>query len=328
MLRNWRGDGDPRSLTQAAIFPGQGSQAIGMGKALADRYAAARDVFERVDAALGQHLSRLMFEGSDVELTKTANAQPALMAVSLAVVRVLEAEAGWSLARDAALIAGHSLGEYAALAAAGALTLEDAARLLRLRGNAMQDAVPAGEGAMAALLGVERDAAQSIVDEAAGDEVCDVANDNGGGQIVVSGTAGAVERAVVIAKSRGVKRAVMLQVSAPFHCRLMAPAAEAMRDALGRATIREPSVPVVANVLVRPIRDPDEIRKALVAQVCGTVRWRETLAFMAESGVTTFLELGAGKVLSGLVKRVVPSAIAISIALPEDVVAFQARAAQ
>ncbi len=310
-------------MTQAVVFPGQGSQSVGMGKALADRFPQAREVFARVDSALSQSLSRLMFDGPEAELTRTANAQPALMAVSLAVLRVLEAETGFVL-RSMTFLAGHSLGEYSALAAAGSFDLETAARLLRLRGEAMQQAVPAGVGAMAALLGVEGDMARSIVEEAAQDDVCDIANDNGGGQIVVSGTQAAVERAVAIAKGRGVKRAVMLQVSAPFHCRLMQPAAVAMEEALAAADLREPSVPVVANMLAHPITTPREIRAALVAQVCGTVRWRESVRFMADAGVSEFLELGSGKVLSGLAKRIAPEAAARSIGTPEDIAAFSA----
>jgi [acyl-carrier-protein] S-malonyltransferase len=309
-------------MTVAVVFPGQGSQSVGMGKALADRYGPAREVFAEVDAALSQPLSRLMFEGPDAELTMTANAQPALMAVSLAVLRVLEREAGFDLGSTATFVAGHSLGEYSALAAAGALTIPDTARLLRLRGEAMQKAVPAGEGAMAALLGVEGEQARAIAGAAAEGDICDVANDNGGGQVVVSGTVAAVNRAMAIAKGQGVKRAVLLPVSAPFHCRLMAPAAEAMREALAAAAIAAPAVPVVANVLARPVTTPTEIRDALVAQVCGTVRWRESVRFMADAGVTRFVELGAGKVLAGLIKRIAPGAATSSIGAPEDVAAF------
>lgn len=306
-------------MTTAVVFPGQGSQAVGMGKALAERFSQAQEVFARVDDALDQSLSQIMFEGPDAELTSTANAQPALMAVSLAVLRVLEAEAGFVLKRDAAYVAGHSLGEYSALAAAGALTIEDTARLLRLRGEAMQQAVPKGRGAMAALLGVESEQARTIIAEAAEGDVCDIANDNGGGQIVVSGSAEAIERAMSIAKRMGVKRAVLLPVSAPFHCRLMTPAAEAMRDALAAAVIEAPAVPVVTNTLARPIFEPAEIRETLVAQVCGTVRWRESVRFMADAGATRFLELGSGKVLSGLIKRIAPEASAQSVGTPDDV---------
>ena len=314
--------GGAQRMTTAVVFPGQGSQAVGMGKALAERFAVARAVFDEVDAALSQRLSGLMFDGPETELTSTANAQPALMAVSMAVLRVLEAEAGFRLERDAAFVAGHSLGEYSALAAAGALSLSETARLLRLRGEAMQKAVPAGQGAMAALLGLEGEQARAIVADAAEGEVCDVANDNGGGQIVVSGAVAAVNRAIALAKAQGVKRAVLLPVSAPFHCRLMAPAAEAMRVALAEATINAPSIPVVANMLARPITAPGDIREALVAQVCGTVRWRESVRFMAEAGVTRFLELGAGKVLAGLGKRIAPETTAVSIGTPDDVAGF------
>src|SRR3954464_7504320 len=257
-------------MMRAFIFPGQGSQAVGMGKALAENFPQARAVFEEVDDALSQKLSRVMWEGPADELTLTANAQPALMAVSLAAVRVLEAEAGLDLHRDAAFVAGHSLGEYSALAAAGSLSVSDTARLLRIRGNAMQNATPVGVGAMAALLGLDEAAAAEVAREAAQGEICDVANDNGGSQVVVSGHKSAVERAVALAPAKGAKRAVMLTVSAPFHCALMAPAADAMRQALREVTIRSPAVPVIANVEARPVTSPDEIREALVRQVTGT----------------------------------------------------------
>lgn len=309
-------------MTTAFIFPGQGSQAVGMGKALAETFPAAARVFAEVDEALGQPLSRLMFEGPEAELTLTANAQPALMAVSLAALRVLQAEAGLDLRTDAAFVAGHSLGEYAALAAAGSLSVPEAARLLRIRGDAMQAAVPVGQGAMAALIGVEPEAAAAIAAEAAAGEVCDVANDNGGGQVVLSGTASAVDRAVAIAKGRGVKRAVLLQVSAPFHCALMRPAADTMAEALDASTIADPVLPVVANVLARPVETAGEIVGCLVGQVCGTVRWRETVAFMAGAGVTRFVEVGAGKVLSGLVKRIAPEAATEVVGTPDDVARF------
>ena len=309
-------------MTTAFIFPGQGSQAVGMGKALADTFPAAARVFAEVDEALGQPLSRLMFEGPEAELTLTANAQPALMAVSLAALRVLEAEAGLNLTAGAAFVAGHSLGEYAALAAAGALSVPEAARLLRIRGDAMQAAVPVGQGAMAALIGVEPEAAAVIAAEAAAGEVCDVANDNGGGQVVLSGTAAAVDRAIAIAKGRGVKRAVLLQVSAPFHCALMRPAADAMAEALAGADIADPALPVVANILARPVETAGEIVGCLVGQVCGTVRWRESVAFMAGAGVTRFVEVGAGKVLSGLVRRIAPEAATESVGAPDDVARF------
>lgn len=309
-------------MTRAFIFPGQGSQAVGMGKALAENFPQARAVFEEVDDALSQKLSRVMWEGPADELTLTANAQPALMAVSLAAVRVLEAEAGLDLHRDAAFVAGHSLGEYSALAAAGSLKLADTARLLRIRGDAMQSAVPVGQGAMAALLGLDAEAAGEMAREAADGEVCNVANDNGAGQVVVSGHKTAVERAVSIAQARGAKRAVMLAVSAPFHCALMAPAADAMREALGQVGVAAPVAPVVANVEALPVTEPDAIRDALVRQVTGTVRWRESVAFMASEGVDAFYELGAGKVLTGLVKRIAAGASGTAIGVPEDVKAF------
>ena len=310
-------------MSSAFVFPGQGSQAVGMGKALADAFAPARAVFEEVDAALGEKLTRTMWEGPAEALTLTENAQPALMAVSLAAMRVLEAHAGVDLARDARFVAGHSLGEYSALAAAGALTIADTARLLRLRGRAMQKAVPVGTGAMAALLGLEFDQAAAVAAEAAQGQVCEAANDNGGGQVVVSGDKAAVERAVEIAKEKGARRAMMLPVSAPFHCTLMQPAADAMAAALASVTVKPPLVPVVANALVRPIREPADIVRALVAQVTGTVRWRESIAFMAAAGVTTFYEVGAGKVLSGLIRRIADSARGVSIGTPDDVAIFR-----
>jgi [acyl-carrier-protein] S-malonyltransferase len=296
-----------------------------MGKALADNFPEARAVFEEVDAALAHSLSRVIFEGPEAELTLTANAQPALMAVSLAAVRVLENEAGLDLSRDAKFVAGHSLGEYSALCAAGALSLADTARLLRLRGSAMQDAVPVGAGAMAALLGVELDAAREIAAAAgATGAVCQVANDNGGGQVVLSGARAAVEKAMEIARERGVKRAVLLPVSAPFHCALMQPAAEAMKDALAGAAIARPRAPVVANVTAAPASEPEEIRRLLVEQVTGAVRWRESVAFMAGAGVTKFVECGAGKVLAGLLKRIVPGVSGISVGAPGDLDAYRA----
>lgn len=313
-------------MTRALLFPGQGSQAVGMGKALADAFPQARAVFDEVDAALSQNLSRLMFEGPVEELTLTANAQPALMAASLAVVRVLEAERGLDIARDVAFLAGHSLGEYSALAAAGTFSIGDAARLLRIRGEAMQRAVAPGEGAMAALIGAEVEVAAAIAGEAAEGAVLDVANDNGAGQVVVSGERAAVERAVGLAQTRGIKRAVMLNVSAPFHCRLMAPAADAMRDALQSVAMTAPRVPVYANVLAAPISDPTAIREALVEQVTGTVRWRESVAAMAAAGVDTFYEVGSGKVLSGLVKRIAAGAACTPVGTPDDVAAFPALA--
>lgn len=311
-------------MSRALVFPGQGSQAVGMGRDLAAVHPQARAVFDEVDDALSQRLSALMFEGPLERLTLTANAQPALMACSLAALRVLEAEAGLDVARDVAFVAGHSLGEYSALAATGALTIADTARCLRIRGDAMQAAVAVGDGAMAALIGVEPDDARAIAAEAAQGEVCDVANDNGGGQVVVSGHKAAVERAVALAQARGVKRAVMLPVSAPFHCALMAPAAEAMRAALAEVKVEPPRAPVVANVTAAPVSDPDAIRRALVDQVTGTVRWRESVAFMGAEGVDAFVEVGAGKVLSGLVRRIVPGAKAQAVGTPEDVGAFKA----
>jgi [acyl-carrier-protein] S-malonyltransferase len=311
-------------MSAAFVFPGQGSQAVGMGKALAATFACARAVFEEVDAALADKLSAVMWEGPAETLTLTENAQPALVAVSFAVMRVLESEAGVNLARDAQFVAGHSVGEYSALAAAGALTLADAVRLVRIRGRAMQQAVPVGVGAMAALIGVEFELAAAIAAEAAQGEIVQAANDNGGGQVVVSGHKAAVERAVEIAKAKGVRRAMLLPVSAPFHSALMAPAAEVMRDALAKVTIRPPAVPVVANVLARPTQDPTEIMRGLVEQVTGTVRWRESMLFMTQAGVTTFFEVGSGKVLSGLVKRIAESATGVSIGTPEDIAKYKA----
>jgi [acyl-carrier-protein] S-malonyltransferase len=308
----------------AFIFPGQGSQAVGMGKAIADSFPAARNVFDAVDEALDERLTAIMWDGPADRLTLTENAQPALMAVSLAAMRVLETEAGVDLKRDAAFVAGHSLGEYSALAAAGALSISDTARLLRIRGRAMQAAVPVGAGAMAALLGLEFDAASAVAAEAARGQVCQAANDNGGGQVVVSGDKAAVERAVEIAKAKGARRAMLLPVSAPFHCALMQPAADAMAQALSKVTINPPAVPLVANVLARAVSDPAEIVRSLVAQVTGTVRWRESVAFMAGAGVDSFYEVGAGKVLSGLIKRIADGATGTPIGTPEDVAAFKA----
>ena len=310
-------------MSLAFIFPGQGSQAVGMGKALADAFPAARAVFEEVDAALNETLTKVIWEGPAETLTLTENAQPALMAVSLAVMRVLETEAGVDLARDAQFVAGHSLGEYSALAAAGALSIGDTARLLRIRGRAMQKAVPVGTGAMAALLGLDFEQAATVAGEAARDQICQAANDNGGGQVVVSGDKAAVERAVEIAKGRGARRAMMLPVSAPFHCALMQPAADVMAAALAAVTVKSPAVPVVANVLAKPVRDPADIVAALIAQVTGTVRWRESIVFMANAGVTRLYEVGAGKVLSGLVKRIAEGASGVSIGTPDDVAAFK-----
>jgi [acyl-carrier-protein] S-malonyltransferase len=310
-------------MTAAFVFPGQGSQAVGMGRALAETFPAARQVFEEVDDALGERLSAIIWEGPSERLTLTENAQPALMAVSLAAMRVLESEAGVDLKRDAAYVAGHSLGEYSALAAVGTFSIADTARLLRIRGRAMQKAVPVGAGAMAALLGLEFEAAQAVAAEGAQGAVCQAANDNGAGQVVVSGDKAAVERAVELAKAAGAKRAMLLPVSAPFHCALMAPAAEAMAQALAAVTMRPPAVPLVANVLATAITDPAEIKRSLVAQVTGTVRWREGVAYMAANGVTAFYEVGAGKVLSGLVKRIADGASGTAIGTPDDVAAFK-----
>ena len=311
-------------MAAALLFPGQGSQALGMGKALGDAFAPARAVFEEVDAALGEKLSAIMWQGPADKLTLTENAQPALMAVSLATIRVLEAEAGMDIARDAKFVAGHSLGEYSALAAAGSLSISDAARLLRLRGSAMQKAVAVGEGAMAALIGLSLDDAAAAAAEAAQGAVCQVANDNGAGQVVVSGSRAAIDRAIEIAKNKGAKRAMLLPVSAPFHCALMQPAADVMAKALSQVEVKAPRVSVVANVLARPVTDPAEIVRSLVAQVTGTVRWRECVSYMAQNGVTNFYEIGAGKVLTGLAKRIVEGTSAMAIGAPEDIVAFKA----
>ena len=311
-------------MAVAFVFPGQGSQAVGMGKTLAANFAAAQQVFEEVDIALGSRLSNIIFEGPADALTLTENAQPALMAVSLAVLRVLEGEAGLVVARDAQFVAGHSLGEYSALAAAGAFTVADAARLLRTRGQAMQKAVPVGMGAMAALIGLEFEAASAVAAEAAQGEVCQAANDNGAGQVVVSGNKAAVERAVEIARAKGAKRAMLLPVSAPFHCALMQPAADVMAEALARVSVRPPTVPLVANVLAKPTEDPAEIVRSLIAQVTGTVRWRESVVYMAGAGVTKFYEVGAGKVLSGLIRRLAEGAVVTAIGSPEDVAAVTA----
>ncbi len=315
-------------MSIALVFPGQGSQTVGMGKALADAYPASARVFEEVDAALGEKLSKLIFEGPEAELTLTANAQPALMATSLAALAALEAEAGLDVAK-AAFVAGHSLGEYSALCAAGSLTLADTARLLRLRGSAMQQAVPAGEGAMAAILGLDFEKVSGIALAAARDlyltgAICEAANDNGGGQVVISGTRAAVERAMELAKAAGAKRALPLAVSAPFHCTLMTPAAEAMAQALADIQILAPKVPLVAIVSAAALTDPAAIRESLIKQVTGAVRWRESVAYMASHGVTRFVEIGAGKVLAGLVKRIADGASAISVGTPADVEAFKA----
>jgi [acyl-carrier-protein] S-malonyltransferase len=311
-------------MSVAFVFPGQGSQAVGMGKALADSFPAAQAVFQEVDDALGARLSAIMWDGPAEALTLTENTQPALMAVSLATLRVLETEAGVDIARDAAFVAGHSLGEYSALAAAGSLSVADTARLVRIRGRAMQKAVPVGVGAMAALIGLEFEQAVAVAAEAAQGQVCQAANDNGGGQVVVSGDKAAVERAVEIAKGKGCKRAMLLPVSAPFHCTLMQPAADVMTEALAAVMVKPPAVPLVANVLAAPISEPNEIVRRLIEQVTGTVRWRESIAYMAGQGVTTFYEVGAGKVLSGLVKRIADGAAGVAIGNPADIAAYKA----
>jgi [acyl-carrier-protein] S-malonyltransferase len=312
-------------MKRAFVFPGQGSQFPGMGKALAEASPAARYLFEEVDDALSQRLSRLMFEGPESDLMLTENAQPALLANSLAVLRVLEAEAGFDLARYAAYVAGHSLGEYSALAAAGALPVADAARLVKRRGQAMQKAVPVGEGAMAALLGIDMDGAEAVARDAAGDEICAVANDNCPGQIVISGHAGAVERAVALAAERGARRSMMLSVSAPFHSPLMAPAAELVEEALAELDLQPPSVPLVANVTAAPTADPAEIRELLVAQTTQMVRWRETVLLFRAHEVEELVEIGAGRVLSGLAKRIDRELATASVGAPSDLDDFVKR---
>ena len=306
---------------RAFIFPGQGSQAVGMGKALAEASAAAREVFQEVDEALGQSLFKLMSEGPEDQLVLTANAQPAIMANAIAVLRVLEKESGVRLADKADFVAGHSLGEYTALCAAGALDLATTARLLRIRGDAMQAAVPVGQGAMAALLGADLVKAQAIADAAAEGEVCTVANDNDPTQVVISGARAAIERAVEIAKDHGAKRALLLPVSAPFHCPMMQPAADAMEKALADVAIRAPLVPVYANVTAAPVSDPATIRTLLIEQVTGMVRWRESVSVMFDAGVTDFVELG-GKVLGGMVKRIAPEAAVTSVVTMDDIEAL------
>ncbi|MCH7542125.1 MAG: ACP S-malonyltransferase [Proteobacteria bacterium] len=311
-------------MDQAFVFPGQGSQALGMGRELAEAFAAAREVFEEVDEALGQNLSQLMFEGPEEDLILTENAQPALMAVGHAVWRVLEREGGLDMAVACRFVAGHSLGEYAALASAGSIGLADTARLVKTRGRAMQEAVPVGEGAMAALIGVDRATADDIAQEAAGDEVCVVANDNAPDQIVVSGSRAAVERAADIAVERGAKRAIMLPVSAPFHCPLMKPAAEVMAEALAETEIRPPAVPLISNVSARPVTEPESIRADLVAQVTDVVRWRECVLYLKQEEVERVVELGAGRVLTGLTRRIDRELEAVSIQGPADIESFLA----
>ncbi len=308
-------------MTRAFVFPGQGAQSIGMGRALAEAYPAARAVFDEVDEALDEKLSTLIWEGTAEELTLTANAQPALMATSMAAMRALEAEG--VTVTDAAFVAGHSLGEYSALAAARSLSIADTARLLRIRGRAMQQAVPVGEGAMAAILGLDFAAVTAVAGDAAEGQVCQAANDNDPAQVVVSGHRAAVERAVDLAKARGAKRAVMLPVSAPFHCALMRPAAEAMQAALSEVAIAAPSVPLVANVRAEAVSDPETIRKLLVEQVTGAVRWRESVEWMTSQGVDAFWEIGAGKALTGMIRRIARSAGTRSIGMPEDIAALK-----
>lgn len=316
-------------MTRAFIFPGQGSQAVGMGKALAEAFVPARETFEEVDEALNQRLSRLMWEGPEAELLLTENAQPAIMAASLAIVRVLEREAALDLARHARLVAGHSLGEYSALCAAGAFTLSDTARLLKTRGRAMQEAVPVGEGAMSALLGADLELAEAAAKEAVdaappteAHSVCVVANDNAPGQIVISGTKAAVERAGEIAKAKGAKRAMALAVSAPFHCPLMQPAADRMREALAAVAIRPPKAPLVANVTATEVTEPETIRRLLIEQITGRVRWRESVLAFRHLGADTTVEAGGNKVLTGMVKRIDRDLATVTLDTPADVEAF------
>ncbi|MEE9317170.1 MAG: ACP S-malonyltransferase [Rhodospirillales bacterium] len=309
-------------MSRAFVFPGQASQAVGMGREVSKAFPAAREVFQEIDEALKQNLSKLMFEGPDDELLLTENAQPAIMAVSLAVLRVLATEGGLDISQSAAFIAGHSLGEYSALAAVGCLTVADTAGLLKTRGRAMQDAVPLGQGAMAALMGLELEDVQAVADEAADGEICTVGNDNAPGQVVVSGSVAAVERAMEIAKTRGAKRAIMLPVSAPFHCSLMAPAADVMAKALAEVPMNPPPLPLVANVTAGPVTDPKDIRRLLVEQVTGMVRWRECVLYLKGQGVDTLIEVGAGKVLAGLAKRIDGDLAATSVGTPETIDEF------
>jgi [acyl-carrier-protein] S-malonyltransferase len=309
-------------MSRAFVFPGQGSQAVGMGSDLAQAFATARDVFQEVDEALKQNLSKLMREGPESDLVLTENAQPALMAVSMAIARILEKDGGKPLTALASHVAGHSLGEYSALAAAGALQLADAARLLKLRGQSMQKAVPVGVGAMAALLGIELEAAQEACQEAALGEVVAVANDNGGGQVVVSGHKAAVERTIEVAKTKGAKRGMLLPVSAPFHCSLMQPAADAMKAALETVPLATPRMPLVANVLASEVTEPTAIKQRLVEQVTGLVRWRESVQYMKSQDVEMLVECGSGKVLSGLVRRIDKDMTGLALNTPADIEAF------
>tara|TARA_B100000315_G_scaffold257793_2_gene307832 strand:+ start:753 stop:1694 length:942 start_codon:yes stop_codon:yes gene_type:complete len=309
-------------MTRAFVFPGQGSQAVGMGQELASAFPVAKQLFEEVDEALGEPLTKLMFEGPEEELTLTANAQPALMAVSLAIMRILEADGGLAIGDTAKFVAGHSLGEYSALTAAKAFGVADAARILKIRGTAMQEAVPVGEGTMAALMGVEMDVAEEIAAAAAQGEICTAANDNAPGQIVLSGATAAIERALEIAAEKGAKRSILLPVSAPFHCAMMAPAADVMADELAALLIDEPIIPVVANVTADAQSAPDEIRRLLVEQVTSRVRWRESVLYMKENSVDTLVEIGAGKVLTGLARRIDRDLNGVSIQTPEDIEEF------
>ena len=305
-------------MTLAVTFPGQGSQSVGMGKALADAYPEAKAVFDEVDEALGEKLSSIIWDGPEETLTLTANAQPALMAVSIAAMRALEKE-GFSIGNSAAFVAGHSLGEYSALCAAGTFSIADTARLLRIRGNAMQAAVPVGKGAMAAIIGLEQADVEAICGEASAQGSCQIANDNGGGQLVISGEKDAVEKAAGLASEKGAKRAMLLPVSAPFHSALMQPAADAMDEALAQVQMNAPVVPLVANVLAAPTSDPEEIRAKLVEQVTGQVRWRESIEWMGANGVTQLMEVGSGKVLSGLARRINRELASTNVGSPDDI---------
>ena len=306
-------------MSRAFLFPGQGSQAVGMGAELAEAFAVAREVFQEVDDGLSQPLSRLMFGGSESDLALTENAQPALLAVSLAVVRVIEKEAGKRLSETADFVAGHSLGEYAALAAAGSISLAETARLVKRRGQAMQEAVPVGRGAMAAVLGLDLEAVKSVAEAASAGEVCTPANDNAPGQIVVSGHKTAVQRAIAIAAERGAKRSILLPVSAPFHCALMAPAADVMAESLAQISILPPRLPLVANVTAAQVTEPERIRGLLVDQVTGLVRWRESVVYMRDRGVSIFFELGAGKILTGLGRRIDPDLDGLAVGTPAQI---------